>query len=254
MKRIIYLSGIYLLFLLLFSGCEKANADTEKEKSETKDSGSETKVVSHFGSENGYQFIDLGLTVKWATYNVGATKPEEFGSYFAWGETEQKEYYDWDTYKWCNNSNDSLTKYCYDEKYGNEGFTDTLKALERQDDVAHVKWGGSWRMPTIVEMLELIKQCDWEWYDADNTVFNGVAGYKVTSFKEGFKGRFIFLPAAGYHYGRSLYDEGFFGGYWTSSIGTDLPYYALNLFSASPFFEDSFYTRQNGLSVRPVCP
>lgn len=93
-----------------------------------------------------------------------------------------------------------------------------------------------------------------EWYDADNSEFNGVAGYKVTSFKEGYTDCYIFLPAAGYRFASSIYDDGFYGGYWSSTIYTSLPYYVETLFSVSYFFEPCNYSRQNGLSVRAVCP
>ena len=210
--------------------------------------------VAEVGSENGYRYVDLGLTVKWATFNVGATKPEEYGGYYAWGETEPKTVYKWETYEWCHDSQNSLTKYCNDGDYGFEGYTDTLKVLTPEDDVAHVEWGGSWRMSTSAEMEELIKHCEWTWYEAGNTEFNGVAGYKATSFKEGYEHCFIFLPAAGKRSARSLYDDGSYTGYWTSSLYTGLSYYAENLFGMDDWLEVSISTRQDGLSIRPVCP
>ena len=96
-------------------------------------------------AETQYEAVDLGLSVKWASCNVGATTPEDCGDYYAWGEIEEKENYDWSTYKWCNGSYDTQTKYCTNSSYGT---VDNKTTLDLEDDVAHVKWGGSWRMPT----------------------------------------------------------------------------------------------------------
>ena len=108
---------------------------------------------------DGHEYVDLGLPsgLKWATCNVDATTPEEYGGYYAWGETEEKENYCWNTYKWCNDSLSTLTKYCTDDSYGI--IVDNKTILDPEDDVAHVKWGGSWRMPTIDEYKELIYNC-----------------------------------------------------------------------------------------------
>ena len=105
-------------------------------------------------TENGHEYVDLGLPsrIKWATCNVGATTPEEYGDYFAWGETEPKDNYDWSTYKWCNESNATMTKYCTDSSYGT---VDNKTVLELEDDAAYVNWGGNWRMPTKAELDEL---------------------------------------------------------------------------------------------------
>lgn len=203
---------------------------------------------------NGYRYVDLGLSVKWATCNVGATKPEEYGDYYAWGETETKADYSWSTYKWCNGSSSTLTKYCNNSSYGNYGFTDTKTTLYPEDDVAHVKWGGSWRMPTQAEQDDLCNKCAWTWYSSGNTEFNGVAGYKVTSNIEGYKDRFIFLPAAGYRNGTGLDTVGSGGNYWSSSLRTDGPYFAYDLHFSSGYVYWSYCYRSYGLSVRPVLP
>ena len=132
--------------------------------------------------------IDLGLPsgIKWASCNVGATEPWEYGGYYAWGETEEKSNYDTSTYKYCNGSYFSMTKYCTSSSFGT---VDNKTTLEPGDDVAHVKWGGSWRMPTKAEQDELRNNCTWTW-----TTLNGVDGYRVT----GPNGNSIFLPAAGF--------------------------------------------------------
>ena len=197
------------------------------------------------GMENGYEYVDLGLSVKWATCNVGASNPEEYGDYFAWGETEPKDYYFWSMYKWCNGSNNTLTKYNTSSSYGS---VDNKTQLELSDDAARANWGGSWRMPTDAELTELREQCTWTW-----TTQNGVNGYKVASKKSGYTNKFIFLPAAGCRFDSSLDYAGSRGYYWSSSLYTDYPYYAYGLY----FHSDSVYRYDNsryyGRSVRPVC-
>lgn len=192
---------------------------------------------------NGYEYVDLGLPsgLKWATCNVGATSPEEFGDYFAWGETEPKSYYDWSTYKWCRGSYDTMTKYCTSSSYGT---VDNKTVLDPEDDAAHVNWGGAWRMPTRAEQDELRNKCTWTW-----TTQNGVNGYKVT----GLNGNSIFLPAAGYRVNGGLSGAGSNGDYWSSSLSTgysSLAYY-LDFGSGGQSTRDD--SRGCGRSVRPVC-
>ena len=193
-------------------------------------------------SIDGYKYVDLGLPsgLKWATCNVGATVPEEYGSYFAWGETEEKEDYSWETYKWCNGSSDSMTKYYRNSSYG---FVDNKTVLDLEDDVAHVKWGGDWRMPTRAEWDELGNKCTWTW-----TTQNGVNGYRVT----GPNGNSIFLPAAGCRNGAYVVSSGSYGYYWSSSLYSYGSIVACNLdFNDSRYDWDGYY-RYNGQSVRPV--
>ena len=191
-----------------------------------------------------YEAVDLGLSVKWATCNVGADTPEEYGDYFAWGETESKSYYSWSTYEWCNGSYNTMTKYCNNSSYGYNGFTDNKSVLDPEDDAAHVNWDGRWRMPTDAEWTELRTQCVWTW-----TTLGGKNGYNV----RGPNGNTIFLPAAGYRNGTSLYGAGSRGNYWSSSLITDDPFNALYVdFSSSSVYRYYYALRFNGLSVRPV--
>ncbi len=194
------------------------------------------------GSENGYEYVDLGLSVKWATCNVGATKPEDYGDYFAWGETEPKSTYDWSTYKYCNGSYNTLTKYNNSSSYGT---VDNKTTLDLIDDAARANWGGSWRMPTKAEQDELRNNCTWTW-----TTQNGVNGYKVT----GTNGNSIFLPAAGCRYVSSLSSAGSGGDYWSSSLYTVSPSVAYYLYFYSSGVDWDYSTRYYGQSVRPVCP
>lgn len=198
------------------------------------------------GTIDGHDYVDLGLSVKWATYNVGATKPEEYGDYFAWGEIETKSNYLWHTYKWCKGSENTLTKY---NAFSSYGTVDNKTTLDDADDIAHVKWGGSWRMPTKAELEELRSNCTWTY-----TTMNDVNGYLVTSEKSGYTDRSIFLPAAGYSFSTNLsWDSGDLGFYWSSSLNTDNSDYAYYLdfgLRTSLIYGD----RYGGYSVRPVCP
>ena len=195
------------------------------------------------GSVNGHEYVDLGLPsgIKWATCNVGATSPEEYGGYYAWGETEEKDDYSWSTYKWCNGSETSMTKYCNHSEYGT---IDNKTTLESEDDVAHVKWGGEWRMPTFDEQKELLRNCTWTW-----TTQNGVNGYKVTSKSNGNS---IFLPAAGFRYGTATYYRGSYGYYWSLLLYSDGSYAYDLYFDSGSYVWDSG-RRFRGQSVRPVC-
>ena len=196
-------------------------------------------------SSCGYEYVDLGLPsgIKWATCNVGANSPEEYGGYYAWGETEEKEDYGWETYKWCNGNENTMTKYCTDSRYGT---VDNKTVLDPEDDVAHVKWGGDWRMPTAEEQEELIKNCTWEW-----TALNGVNGYRVT----GPNGNSIFLPVAGGRDGTDVRLRGLEGCYWSSSLCRYNGNCVRALYFEAGYYDDFFrYTllRSYGLSVRPV--
>lgn len=172
--------------------------------------------------------IDLGLSVKWGSCNVGSTSPEEHGDYYAWGETTAKSIYTIDTYTYFKNDN-------YVDIGSNISGT--------QYDVATAKKGGSWRMPTDDEYEELREKCSWIW-----DTYKNVAGYVVT----GPNGNSIFLPTAGYKQGQILYGAGVYGYYWSGSIGT---YYSdnariLGFYKGTAFSND--YYRYCGFVVRAV--
>ena len=198
------------------------------------------------GTANGHGYVDLGLPsgTKWATCNVGAATPEEYGNYYAWGETEPKETYDWATYKWCNGRYKTLTKYSTDSDYGT---VDNKIVLELADDAARANWGGAWRMPTDAEWTELRENCEWTWIDDYNGT--GVAGLIVTS---NINGNSIFLPAAGCHRYDDLFLAGGYGYYWSSSLSTDYPDSAWDVFFDSDGVSRDYGSRHYGLSVRPV--
>ena len=197
------------------------------------------------GTVNGHEWVDLGLSVKWATMNVGATSPEDYGDYYAWGETSTKSYYDWSTY--FDSANKKGTKF---HKYGNYWKTKRIR-LELSDDVAYVKWGGNWRMPTEKEFNELREDCIWTW-----TTQNGVKGYRVSSK---WNNNFIFLPAAGGRTKSSLFGVDMYGEYWSSSYQTIRDMYGFFFEAYRLFFEEGkIYIndcyRRSGISVRAVCP
>ncbi len=187
--------------------------------------------------DHGHEWVDLGLSVCWATTNVGASKPGDYGDYYAWGETSTKSTYDWSTYKYCNGSYDSMTKYCTISGYGT---VDNKTVLESSDDVAQMKWGGGWRMPSLEELEELKEKCKWEWTQQDEH-----NGYRVT----GPNGNSIFLPAAGC-LDSSLSGAGSYGYYWSRTLDESSPYYARGL--GFTYIGTSYYNRYYGFGVRPV--
>ena len=185
---------------------------------------------------NGHEYVDLGLPsgLLWATCNVGAISPEEYGDYFAWGETTiKKNYY----------SSNSLTEGLGISELQHQGYVDDNCNLMPQHDVATAKWGAAWRMPTRAEQQELLNNCTWEWINE-----NGVNGYMVI----GPNGNSIFIPAAGYRNGSLLNYVGKYGHYWSSTSSID------NNSSYRFFFYDDHvgvgvnYMRRDGFTVRPV--
>ena len=215
--------------------------------------------------------VDLGLEsgTLWATCNIGAVNPWNYGYYYAWGETQTKDNYCWETYKYCKGSKE-LTKYCYDEIYGNDGFTDTLTILEAADDAATAVLGIGWAMPTNAEWEELGSQCYWVWTENYNN--KNKSGYIVYKAKSaGDKGTkvyydgtpsasyslsdaHIFLPAAGWRYDSKLNDVGGNGDYWSSSLYECYPDYARDcyFYSSRVYLSSNSVYRCYGFSVRPV--
>ena len=202
-------------------------------------------VENNSVNNNGHQYVDLGLPsgTLWATCNVGASAPEEAGDLYAWGETETKENYSWGTYKWCDgddcsSSNQTLTKYCDRTGYGT---ADGKLSLELEDDVAHVKWGGGWHIPTVDELQELVDNCTVE--EITLNAGSVTQGFKFT----GANGNSIILPYGGYWNGTTFRSNKFY--YWTSNIknkyGTQASVLQSTLKMAGGY-------RYRGCSVRPV--
>lgn len=197
------------------------------------------------GGDTSYEYVDLGLPsgTLWATCNVGANAPEDYGDYFAWGEMTTKSNYDWSTYKYCNGDYNKLTKYCSKSDHGYNGFTDNLTVLQAGNDVANVQWGNDWRMPTNAEWDELLNNTSNTW-----TTRNGVNGRLFTATN----GNSLFLPAAGYRNGLSLNFAGTLGHYWSSSLYIDYPNCAWRLYFGSDCCYMGSNDRSDGFSVRPV--
>lgn len=197
--------------------------------------------------EDNHEYVDLGLPsgTLWATCNVGASSPEEYGDHFAWGETSPKDYYDSSTYKWCyydNNGYWQLTKYDYSSFPTIEG--DGKTELDPEDDAAYVNWNPYWRMPTSDQIEELVNCCSWQW-----TQRNGVNGQLGT----GPNGNTIFLPAAGYRWCESLSNVGSVGRYWSRSLCSydTADAYLLNFYSFNVYNCFNF-NRFNGFAIRAV--
>ena len=188
------------------------------------------------GTINGHEWVDLGLPsgLKWATCNVGADSPEDYGNYYAWGETTTKSTYTEDN---------SLTYGLNESQLQSQGYIDGSGNLTPSHDAATANWGGSWRMPTKTEMQELIDNCTRTW-----TTQNGVKGTKMT----GPNGNSIFLPAVGYRYGTSFHNDGYSGDYWSSAPDGDDDAYHLNFYSGIESVNVDDIVRSAGFTVRPI--
>lgn len=202
--------------------------------------------VTVTAASSAQEAVDLGLPsgIKWASCNLGASKPEGWGLHFAWGETETKADYSWSTYKWCDGSGSTLTKY---NSNSSGGAVDNKTVLEPEDDVAHVKLGGNWRMPTDADWTELRTVCTWTW-----ATLNDMNGMKIT----GPNGNSIFLPSAGFRDGIKHNNARVDGWYWSSSLYTDNQYMQHLAWCVTNYYPDGSnripYFRYLGFSVRPV--
>ena len=189
---------------------------------------------------NGHEYVEMGDGLKWATCNVGAATPEDYGDYFSWGETTTKSSYNWSTY-FDNPTGDgeTFTKYALDKK----------TQLDLSDDAARANWGGTWRMPTDAEWEALLNTInfDWAWDDVRK-------GYKVTSKVSGYEGNSIFLPATGriISTGTGINSAGSSGNYWSSSLHESYSKYARDVYFESERVRRSFDGRHGGHTVRPV--
>ena len=219
MKKILLLITLILSFPFISCGDDKDEPDNLKE----------------------HEWVDLGLpsSTLWATCNIGADNPEEYGDYFAWGETAPKEVYEWSTYKWNDRANGKFTKYCTDSKYGT---IDNNTELLSEDDAAYVNWGKNWRMPSLEQIRELINCCSWLW-----TTRNGVNGQLVI----GPNGNTMFLPAAGNRQKLHHCDAGM-GYYLSRTLKSDQPGFACGLYLGPAGWLWGYGHREYGQTVRAV--
>lgn len=250
--------------------------------------GIETPKESEDDPYNGHEYVDLGLSVKWATMNVGATEVagtkvnshtgqlDCYGEYYAWGETTPKDSYDWSNLQYCSGTayKGPFSKYVASSTYGTVDNKTTLELTPTCDDAARANWGGAWRMPTITEQTELHLNCYWEWTTNYNN--SGVTGYIVYKVKDDSdKGKknnlstlsqtptasyslsdtHIFLPVSGGHYVSGFNEVGSQGRYWSSSLHTNETSSSYCLCFDKLFVNSSYpIGRVSGQAVRPVCP
>ena len=219
-----------------------------------KDETTQEETVTNGEPPAGVEAVDLGLPSgrKWANMNVGAETPEDYGLYFAWGETKgytsntsDGRIFRSSNYKWCNGSPFTLTKYCTETLYGT---VDNKITLELKDDAAYMNWGSNWCMPTQADMQELIENTTNEWI-----TLNDIYGCKFTSK---INGNYVFLPAAGFRSESDLYELGKYGNYWSSSLDDTRSCYAFHLcfyFGLDNSMNtDGSSARDVGFTVRPV--
>ena len=205
------------------------------------------------------QAIDMGLSVKWAPWNVGASKAEENGAYFAWGEINAKKTYNWGTYYWMAEGKSDWTninKYQIADGqfsadwYAKDQFIgDGKSTLESEDDAATANWGSGWRMPTMAELEELMNEdnCTWTWVENYND--SDLNGYEV---KRKTTAGLLFLPAAGNRWDSNLDNAGHGGRYWSSELRSGNANDARYLSFYSGGRHSDYRYRVNGFSVRAV--
>ena len=203
-----------------------------------------TEASGGVGVFNGHEYIDLGLPsgTLWATCNVGADRPEDYGNYYAWGETQPKDKYNWTTYQYCEGWSSDFTKYCTSSSLGYNGFVDNLTVLQPEDDAATVNWGNGWCMPTADQLRELRDNTEHVW-----TMQNGVYGRLFTANN----GNSLFLPAAGL-WTSELGSMGDYGSCWSKSLNTDQSAAAWFFYYNSDDYSMANAGRYVGRSVRPV--
>lgn len=234
--------GIYLMennkksYLHLLSSSSSSSSTSSSSSSKSSSSSLfALEDCKDIFSRSAPEAVDLGLSVKWARCNVGASNPN-WGGLYAWGETEEKADYTWPTYKYSNSTGRKFTKYCTN--------VDNRTRLAPEDDVAYATKGAGWRVPTKEEFDELRKKCKWEWVCGSKS-----SGYLVT----GPNGNRIYLPAQGGRYGTNTVSWGESGYYWTSSIcevsSRSAYYFAFERDS----YDWNVNVRCSGFSIRPVC-
>ena len=229
-----------------------------------------TLLVDEVLNYDPREYVNLGLPsgTLWAICNVGADTPEDYGQYFAWGETVPlgqedtsnltnytatnsyiRNTFNWTTYKWCKGTNQTMTKYSDHANYGYEGFTDGLSELELQDDAAYVNWGRNWRMPSYDQLNELINT---NYTNCQMVTQNGVYGMRVTSKMPGYTDKSIFIPAAGSYYGDEFSWKDTMCNIWTRTRNPSLTFSTYCLGAYSTYIQWKSYERCSALPIRPV--
>lgn len=234
------LAALMLSMTLVFVGCKKNDNNASSSTTTTTTSGGNSNGGVFVGNTcNGYEFVDMGFESKtlWATCNIGADVPEEYGSIFQWGEVEpsSSSTCDWEHYKYCMGSKETLTKYNQGEEVGYQGYTDDLTELQPMDDAATVNWGKGWCMPTLSQIRELRTNTTWTW----ETTPNGVKGNRYTSK---INGNSIFIPADA---------DGHYATIWTKSLYAGIN--AWKFTQGGDTYGIDWAWRCSGIRVRPVC-
>lgn len=213
MRKLIFMSPAFLLCLAMAVSCSDDDDDTYY-------------VADEYATDyiDGHGAVDMGLSVMWASCNVGASSPSAYGRYFAWGEIKTKDEYTEDNSSYEGASMSDIAGY---SSY----------------DVATANWGDSWRMPTLDECQELIDRCTWEW-----ATEGGHKGYLVT----GPSGNSMFIPAGGWYYGSSLNYAGSSGNYWTGTVDDDDTQHSYSMDFSSDTYTTSLSYRRYGETIRPV--
>lgn len=248
-----------VLFLQLFSVIYSCTNDEENNHIKNPNEEITDSIIENEPSiktdtilVNGFEAVDLGLSVRWATCNVDADSPEQFGGYYSWGEIKSSENNrGWVGYKWCNSSWGVITKYCT-KSNSQYGTIDYKTTLELEDDIAHVDWGNSWRIPTKNEFKELMDSCIWSWTTIylNESKTDSINGYKIT----GITGNSIFLPAAGYYGEHGLKSRNKSIYYWSSTLFDFIECYsAYYHYSNKEQRSLKYGSRYHGTPIRPVC-
>ena len=243
MSGVLKSMAVFMLMMVFAVSCNKPI-----EPNNGGGNGPQNDSIIDDGLLNGHAYVDLGLPsgILWATCNLGADTPEDFGDYYAWGEPAPKELYDWKSYKYGRFIHEryELNKYCTDSVFGLNGFVDDLTLLELDDDLARACWGGGWRMPTIEEWDEMFQNTSSVW-----TTQNGVNGWLFTASN----GNSLFLPAAGYYWNGDL-NAADLGVYWSVTLNEEYPYRAWGFhFNSFQCHLCGSSDRNRGQTVRAVC-
>lgn len=244
--------------LCFFVSCGGGSIDPDKKpgtENPGDNPGTDGPYVDGSKTIEGHEAVDLGTGILWATTNVGAATPTDYGRYFSWGEVAPKTTYNWKNYAWSDDyepetpqdyENLRLTKYSVFKLFG---VKDDKKVLDIEDDAAAQNWKGSWRMPTKEEVDALLKNCTWEWVRKD-----GLYGYEIKSEKTG---KSIYIPAAGMVAKDGVHNSAMSCNCWTSSLYTqNEQYYAYSFVhldagkTGSEHVSWSF--RYLGMTIRPV--
>ena len=252
-KYLLTLSATFVALSTFFlTSCEKEDQDSISM------SDVEKGIQIIKGKDNKeYKVVNLGLPSGnlWAVCNIGASNPEETGSFFAWGETAPKNSFTWENYKWGERLD--LTKYCFDEEKGD---VDNKFVLEMSDDAASYIMGEDWQIPTKDDFTELLssRNCEKKWCK-----LNGVGGFLFTSIKKGYEGNSLFIPLAGMKDYEKLRFQEQYGYYWCNElyyddinkkyISTDASVLWLEHLEEVDNKLVDFRTRYLGLPIRPVC-